>query len=568
MEHFLRSAKFALGFICLTLAWVVPDLVPPWNTFYRESFAVLSVIVLWPWSSLRIWSPRICRFSMVFVAIILAQGIIFELALGDILLGCLFALFACMAASMGAQAALRTMARMSNEAVYRLIERWCSILLLAALLNALIGLAQWQGVAKGFLVVETSGRVYGNLAQPNHFATLVVVAIGILIYFDRYSKLQGWLLYAIAGFLGFALVASESRTGALSFTLLVFCVAVAGRNSGARTSLRWLLPLWIIYWVAYVNWAFLASLASGSVTRASVGFSSSSRVELWLQSIEALKLRPWLGYGWLRVGEAQNAVAHYLGGAVNMDHTHLFFLDLLVWFGIPLGGLLGVACCVWTWDVVRSTLTINEKIDTSPSNDVFFYLLIMLPIWMHSMLEYPYAYTYFSLIFAFFAGAVEGGLGKARYLSRVGRSGFIILAVIGVFLAAWLALEYKNIEEDYRALRLEREFITNENMLHNFHSSPILLTQYGQLVATQRSDAKAPEESRLEHSAREVAMRFPLQRTHQHYYLTLLRYDKCNDAIRQRLVIASLFGANGIANADKDQKRFGINTTCLGKIDP
>ena len=556
MNSSFQLIRLLLGYSSLALAWVIPDLIPPWNTFYREAFAVLAVILLWPWQGLRVWPARLCWFWFALAGMVLLQSITHDLALGDVLLGLLIALFACMASSMGAQAALLQSGTNPGRSRQRPIESWCLVLLAAALANAVIGFAQWQGFAQSIVMVQSTGRVYGNLAQPNHFATLMVIALAALVYLDRQSRVRGAWLFLAAGTLVIALAASESRTGALSFTLLAIGATVAGRSNGARASLRWLAPSLILFWLLSLNWSWVSAMTGGSVTRMGIGLNSSSRFEIWQQGIEALTLQPWLGYGWLHAGEAQNAVAHYLGGAPNVDHMHLLFLDLLVWFGIPMGGLLALACFAWVISVTRSTL--NPKAD----NDSFFYLLIILPTAVHSMLEYPYAYTYFVLVFAFFAGAVEQALGKTTNVSHFGCRAIIASAAIATLFSGWIFLEYLQVEEDYRALRLEQVFFTRPDQLHKFHAPPVLLTQFRDLVASQRRDANAPEEYKSLEVARRVTMRFPLLRTHQHYYLALLRSGHCEEAQRQRMVIASLFGKFGTDSADRDQGIFGIKTNC------
>lgn len=69
----------ALGLACLLLGWLIPDHIPPWNTFPQEAATVLGVMLLWPWSGLQFWPFRIYAAALLFVIIIAAQYFLFDL---------------------------------------------------------------------------------------------------------------------------------------------------------------------------------------------------------------------------------------------------------------------------------------------------------------------------------------------------------------------------------------------------------------------------------------------------------------------------------------------------------
>jgi len=68
-------------------------------------------------------------------------------------------------------------------------------ILLGALINSVVGLAQWQGVEQGMFMYPSKGRVYGNIAQPNQLATLLLMALVSLLYFDINKKIRLWRLW-------------------------------------------------------------------------------------------------------------------------------------------------------------------------------------------------------------------------------------------------------------------------------------------------------------------------------------------------------------------------------------
>ena len=535
-----------LGWSCLLLGWLIPDHVPPWNTFPQEAATNLGVILLWPWCSLRNWPVRIYAAAFLFAAVIAAQYVLFGLERGDLLWGLLVTLFVCMAATLGHQSSLQ-----SSQ-----LRPWFLVLLAAALTNTVIGLAQWLHVTQGLFMLDSPGRVYGNFAQPNHFATLLALGIGALIYLDTQRPLSGVWAHMAALILVIGLVASESRTGALSFTLMVASVAIIGRRKKTVITLRWLIPALLAFWALYAAWDPLSAAMGTSATRNGIGVGTSTRLELWMQMLEAIRLQPWVGYGWLQLGAAQNTVAPYLGGTINMDHAHNLFLDLLVWFGLPLGGMAVWGCMAWGIQMAQHARRQES------SSESFCFLLMILPIGIHSMLEYPLAYTYFLIVLAYFAGALEASAGYARVWTRGGwitARAAVLYAIVGSLL---LARDYLQIEEDFRALRLEQQFITKQEHLHTFHPPAAWLTQYGALVTALRRDAHAPPESHSVESARSVTLRFPWLMTYQHYYIQLLKNQRCDEARKEWAVIQSLFGKFGILKTEEDIARQGVKDPC------
>lgn len=549
------SILHTLGYLCLALAWLIPDHIPPWNTAPQEATALLGLLLLWPWSRPPAQTPwRLYMLAGVWTTIALLQFALQRIDLGDFLWALLLAVFGCMAASLGALSSPR------HEEASRTapsLQYICMALLAAALVSSAVGLAQWLGVAKGWFMHPSNGRVFGNLAQPNHLASLLVTALAALVYLDGQRLLRGALLYCTALLLAFMVAASESRTGALSITVLTMGVALS--RGPSRASLRWLIPALVLFWLSYALWQPISSWIGASATRTGVGLNSAGRFELWLQMAAAVAEKPWGGWGWMNVGAAQQAVAPHIGGVENMHHAHNLFLDLVVWFGIPLGGLLTLAALGWGWQVLCAVL----RAPASPAQATAVYCaLLLLPIAIHSMLEYPLAYLYFFLVFAFFAGALEASLGYTFtplfWTQRLGQS----ISVVALACAVWMTAEYSRVEADFRALRLEQTFVTQAQELHTYAPSPMLLTQYGTLLrAMQVNPLQTADEATLE-EVRHSAQRFPWFLTMERYYLVLLGSDQCSEAFHLRQVIASLFGSPGLAQIVNSVHQFRMGTRC------
>ena len=138
------------------------------------------------------------------------------------------------------------------------------MLILAAILMVVAACAssgmaglQWLSHEKDmwfFIAERGTNRPYANLAQPNLLATLLVMGFvfAYLLYLRRH--LQTWQLSAIAAWLSFGLIMTESRAGLLSsFCLGIFFlirVRPAWRVGGWRVIAMWwgLLLIFIGLW--------------------------------------------------------------------------------------------------------------------------------------------------------------------------------------------------------------------------------------------------------------------------------------------------------------------------------
>ena len=554
MASFLSLIRTILGHFCLFLAWTIPDIIPPWDTFHHEFAIVTGISLLMPWKKMSVLPSRITALMLLWCCYIILQIPIHGLQWDDVAFGLIFAALFCMAAQQGAQAIALAPVEKSTHPIYS-IRSWCHVILIAGVASAIIGLAQWTDVSLGLWMTESAGRAYANFAQPNHLATLLVMAFAALIYLDRETFPRA-VIYGFAILLCSALAVTESRTGALSFALLCFLITVFGPRANLTRTLRWLLPSFLLFAVIYTNLSLIAPLFGGVVLRSGIGLNPTGRIEIWHQMFAALRAEPSVGYGWLQLGATHYKILPNFDSLVNVDHAHNLFLDLLIWFGIPMGGifiLAGGVLCVRM--VIRA---LGSKMD----HQSLCLVAMLLPIGVHSMLEYPYAYLYFSLVVGFFAGALEVKVLSAYIISIRVRKIIQIIVISTLAICIWIAFEYYKIEEDYRAMRLENQFITRSEERHKFHSRPILLTQYGDLVASQRNDIQVPSDSHAVDVARHLTLRFPWLSTHLHYYIALLRKNHCQEANEQWKIYKALFGRFGELKADAIIAKLAIKPTC------
>lgn len=552
MYSLLSSLRFGLGHSSLLLAWLIPDQVPPWTTFHHEFFMVLGIFLLVPWRQPVSFSPFLLKTLLFWVVCILFQIPFHNISLDDAIFGFLVAGLISLAIHQGMQAALADKQQMLGYS----IDSWYGVILIAGLVSGGVGFAQWIGVDLGLLMTESSGRAYGNFGQPNHFATLLVMAISSLVYFDVQNKLKTPALACMAAILCCALAISESRTGALGLTLLCFFALLLGRRSSLFNSLRWLGPCYLAFVALYANLSYIGSWMGGKVLRTGVGLGSSGRAEMWMQMVEAIQQRPLVGFGWLRLGASHFLIGIKHSSVQNIDHAHNLFLDLFIWFGLPLG--LGMAAAI-----VYFSLQLLCSSWRGRTNGVALCGIgTLIPFAVHSMLEYPYAYMYFLLTAAFMVGVI---IAKNE---RCG--GWVVLSrrwcQFGVFamlsLSALIACEYIKIEDDYRAVRLENQFRTRPEERHIFHSPPRLLVQYGDLVSSQRGGFLWSSQADSVQVARRLAERFPWLSTHLKYYIVLIDNKLCDEATDQWRIYVALFGEYGVVKAQEQIEKMNLDSAC------
>lgn len=550
------SISQLVGYASLFVAWIVTDHVPPWNTFLQEALTALAVILLWPWHKLVIWPKYLVSMIFGWLVILFFQYLSGLLSSADFFLGIGLSILLCMASTTGAQSAWAQQQNGKLNPRCDSFKHWCMILLAGALFNAVVGLAQWQGVSQGLFMAESTGRVYGNFAQPNQFATLLVMGIAVLVCLTSEQRgREGWLFVG-AVVLIVPLVASESRTGVLSFNVLFLVVFLFRTREKLKNAMVWLLPSFFTFWTLKYFWLDISNYLGGAVTRSGVGFNSATRFELWQQMIEAIQMRPWAGYGWLQVGQAQNLVAAERGGTINMSYSHNILIDFLIWFGVPLGVVVIVAAMVWLAWVLKEMRQVKAVGNTSLA------VLVIIPVGIHCMLEFPFAYLYFSLVVAFFAGALEVSIGKYGVVKKSWRKVLVVLASFSVFFYAAIAFEYYRIEQDFRLLRMEKDFGKSSDSDAAYHSAPVILRQYGDLVAVLRNNPTDVQRFSEENKVRRVVMRFPWLMTYQYYYIFLVAKGSCEEAANQLLVINSLFGKFGAEKIDDAAKRYDLIEKC------
>ena len=321
---------------------------------------------------------------------------------------------------------------------------------LAAMAAVWVQLRQWLALDEGWewwTMGADVVRPAANFAQPNQAATFFCLALGAVAWGAWRGQIRWGVGLFGAGYLLFGIALTGSRTAWLGLALVVLAVWYWRRLwPDARTP--WFVSglfLFLIFCIgvqAYLPWGQQSGagvLATGSTRQ---------RLELWAICLDAVRLSPWFGYGWNQTALAGlQALDVRTAGFPFFTSAHNLFLDLVLWCGIPLGGLLSVGIFVW---LARRFMAVKRP-------DQAILVLLVLLVFNHSMLEFPLHYAYLLLPLGWLIGAMELRLGgPATNCVKVPRAVVIALYLAACALLGLIVADYFPIEAAYRTLKMER----------------------------------------------------------------------------------------------------------------
>ncbi|SOZ37038.1 PglL family O-oligosaccharyltransferase [Cupriavidus neocaledonicus] len=316
---------------------------------------------------------------------------------------------------------------------------------------------------------DTNRRLWGNLNQPNHQATVHGLALVASVWLASRGRLRFPMWLAAVALLESGIVLSGSRTGVLHVGLAACYALIAawlarGERRGADPMQR---PVGLV--VAAIAMVAMLLILQPTIKAAGEAFDwrlfdtiaqleaedqISARGALWGHAIAMFRAHPWFGVGWGEFGWAQFQQLDQVGVKVEMSlHAHNAILDLLAKTGIVGTAGVGVILLAWLWRVVRVRLWHGDGEERRQTVLVLAWLAMLCA---HSMLEYPLHYLYFFLPFCFMLGWLEpSGVGRWRVSLPVARGlALAFVAVAAVVLATmW---------QDYRRAEA-REYASNES---------------------------------------------------------------------------------------------------------
>ena len=443
-----KSHFFAIGLVIFSLAWLNANHYSPWSTFHSEALACIAL------SFLSV-SLLICKREIsisrstgwiVFTALLPWLQYISGISLfaGDALLGSFYQMALLMAVVIGYN--------MTSKESGNAASAWLGLahaLWFAALVSAVIGLVQWFGLADklGIYAEQTASgaRAAGNLAQPNQLATFLLMGMAALVYVYENKTIGKTVLITTVIFMTAVLVLTQSRAGMVSMVVIAAFLLWKQKPGNLRLTKQavlWWVAGFIVATLSLPNlseWLMLGD--SRSLTETG---SLSERWLIWKQVAYAIGQAPWYGYGWSQTPTASAVGALAFPGSITYTNAHNIVLDLMAWCGIPLGLLLSGLMAYWLISRLRATRQPGAILG----------MAALLPIAIHSLLEFPFAYAYFLIAAGFFVGIVEAAHVPAKAVTLRARWLWIVLG-IWAGVGCYMAYEYFQIEEDFRIVRFE-----------------------------------------------------------------------------------------------------------------
>lgn len=475
----------------LLLSWLIPNHYLPWTAFYNEyaAFMGLFLLLLAEWRS-----PKRVSWFLLPLLVSIAT-IIFQLLLNRYH----FVSDAWMAIFYLGGALLSYCLGLAVKSREIFVFGLALLILIGTFLNVLIGVFQWFGVTSEWIV--TSGRVFGNLAQPNNFATLLGWGIAAASYLYLKCRISSIVYASISVVFAMGIALSESRTPLVQFGFLLVYVTWSMR-AGVIVKWRWvLLPIFTFY-AFYFLVPYLEGFINFAAPRETrlVGGAYANRFQVWLDAAEAIAASDFLGYGWGQVSIAQFTHLSIDAPRVEfVEHSHNFLLDLLIWNGPLIGGLLMLFLGFWG----RRQLLALESVES------WFLLLCIGFLVIHACLEYPIEYSYFLIPSFLMLGLIDNNQGRGRPLPV----GFCWLPFgIAVFFLCSLTVvwrEYRVLEEDHRLMRAQNFGLPVERDLV-LSGKLVLLSGEREFLKFARTEVTAPLPRNELEWMKMVAYRYPL----------------------------------------------------------
>lgn len=549
--------SFFMGYIYSLLmlgSWLVPLHILPWVGWQQEVMAFAAVLGL-GWHTLlvshasgRLAIPQATILLGAVATIIGIQWWTQHITFGGdaLVLGFYLALIAvCWYVGYALSVKLKT--------TPTALDGFALTVLVGAIFSVVITLAQvfevWEFVP---LINRTESirRPGANLGQPNHLATLLLMGIASLAYLYESKKLSAILASSLFALLIIGLALTESRTGLLSFFLMAFWWLVRRRSVGFKAS-AWAVLLGGASLI-FLLWAwppFLAFVQSGGDMTGRfaerINLSAGMRLVVWPQLWGAVLQHPWFGWGLREVSQAHNAVLHSYTQAEPFSYAHNILLDLAVGVGLPLTVLLGSVLAVWGWRRTRDAKTLLP----------WYCIAVILPLAVHSLLEFPFAYSYLLVPAMLAIGVLEGVLAPTRMLKVAWWPAAIVLS-LAMLLMIWSAVEYVWLEEDFRIARFEAVRI-GETPVNYERPKIVLLSQLDALMAGARLVPMPGMNAERIELARKVALRYPWTATQNRYALTLALNGNEAEAVRQLKVMRAMHGERSYAQIKLNWENLG-----------
>lgn len=348
-----------------------------------------------------------------------------------------------------------------------------------------VGLQMWTwlglngtGLFDIWSMGQAGERAYANIGQPNQLATLLLWGVLAAAWAYQRARIGGAVASLLMAFLTLGVAMTLSRTAWLGLVFLLVGCWVWRGHWRSRWAPWVALLLFACFWTypVLLKWLNHLLFSGPQPNFLRVQFAAETRHLALLLFAKAALAHPWFGYGWTEIGAAQMTVADALPGlGMTFGHSHNLFLDLLLWFGLPLGLLLSIGLMAL---FVRYLRAIADA-------DGLILVLFLGVIGIHAMLELPLHYAYFLLPTALLVGVLNVRVGMQPVLQTRRWVGAVLWFVAALLYCA-IVRDYLRVESSYREVRFEKARIGTLPI--GKPPEVVLLTQLRELIRFMRYD--------------------------------------------------------------------------------
>lgn len=526
---------YLCGFLLLLASWLQPLHFLPWVSWHSEILAFLATLLL-AWSAVVRLVDKSTNSSISFPVAglpLLGLGVLIGVQwmvgllpfAGDVFVYWAYLLLCAVSMWFGYSSA---------RARPEMVADLASVILITALASGAIALLQCFELSGNIGWIHGTpilSRPGANLGQPNQLATLLLMGLASAMYIYESRKLGAIPVTFMVTLLMVCLAATESRSGVLGYIGLNCWWFIKRKAIGSQLRLWAVALVGITFVVLYLHWPTLVAevflMSGGSPAENTVAYN---RWIIWPQLVQAVLLRPWFGWGLGQVSAAHNAVVGAYPVSEAYTYAHNILLDVALGVGLPIAFLLVIAVGVWIW---RTSRAIQQM---AP----WYCMAVVIPVAIHSMVEFSFAYAYFLVPVMLALGTVECHLG-GKPLLRIGVKPVALGLLMSAGLLVWSSVEYLAIEEDFRMVRFEALRIgqTPQNYVR---PKVYLLTQLDALLYGGRIVPKPNMPVQEMELSRAVALRYPWVATQNRYALSLALNGKTEEAIYQLRVMRAQHG--------------------------
>lgn len=432
------------------------------------------------------------------------------------------------------------------------------VLWIAALLNAGVTFAQALSVNDGWshtMVIWGFDRPTGNLGQANHNGTLMVLGIGAGYFLLQLKVFHQAVLSMSTLVLVCSLALTQSRTALLA--LFISTSFVFLRTRLCRENIQ------NLYWIKTTVIATVCFLALPALVQAyqegcircidqvsndiRLLSDSSGRALIWPQMLHLGSQNPFFGGGLLQLPGLQVEYwSDFWFRALPLTYAHNIALDL--WVG---SGAIGLGLFVL---FVFSLFHLMLKSRAKP--ELLLGSLIVIPIGIHSLLEYPHAYIYMLTPLGIGIGLLmRQGKPELSLLSSRKQAASFIFGIVFAIGAALAIVEYINMEEDFRIARFESLKIGAIPLGYKAPES-MIFDQLGILLSAVRVIPKAGMPQQDIDVLEKAVKRFHWSALHHRYALSLALNGDPEKAERVLLILSMFWGDEMYLNVLKQWKNW------------